>query len=170
MLSGRGITGGPAPSGSCGMGAIRVGMGLTSGQRITPGKPLVFARSPAEASGKLSGPSPGIPGACPPARFPGGAVAAAGAAQHIRNHAADGHSDGEQHGQRESQKRARHALGRLGLDASRGKREDSGQGSAGGEGEARQGGMLQQHGAYAGLQGDGDSKPGAEFAKEIALR
>ena len=29
--------------------------------------------------------------------------------------------------------------------------------------------MMQQHGADAGLQRDGDGKSGAEFAKEIAL-
>ena len=61
-------------------------------------------------------------------------------------------------------------LGGLGWTPRGGQREDGGQGDAGGEREARQGGMLQQHRADAGLQGDGDGKSGAEFAKEIALR
>ena len=70
MLSGRSITGGPPPSGVCGMGAIRVGMGLISGQRITPGKPLASATVPAEASGRSLGPSPGMPGGCPAGVLP----------------------------------------------------------------------------------------------------
>ena len=39
MLSGRTMAGTNDPSAVCGMGAISVGMGLISGQRITPGKP-----------------------------------------------------------------------------------------------------------------------------------
>ena len=140
MLSGRGITGVPPPSGVCGMGAIRVGMGLISGQRMTPGKPLASAMLPAEASGMIvGGRRPACREAGPAGVLPAALPLAAGAAHHIGNHAADGQADGEQDGERESEKGARHALGRFGLDAARGQREDGGQGGAGGEREAGQG-------------------------------
>ena len=139
MLSGRGMTGGRRHPAVCGMGAIKVGMGLISGQRMTPGKPLALARSPAEASGRSLAAVARHAGRLSRRRVAGGAVAAAGAAHQIGNHAADGHADGEQDGQRESQEGARHALGRLGLDAAGGQREDGGQGGAGGEARSRPG-------------------------------
>src|SRR3954452_15705058 len=61
MLMGRTRAGAKLPSAVCGMGAIRVGTGLISGQRITPGKPP-SARPAADAGGRRSGPEPGIPG------------------------------------------------------------------------------------------------------------
>ena len=92
-----------------------------------------------------------------------------GAVHHHGNQPADGEADGEQDGEGEPEKGARHALGRFGFDAARGQREDGGQGGAGGEAEAGEGMVVQQHGADAGLQGEGDGESGAEFAKEVAL-
>ena len=132
-------------------------MGLISGQSMTPGKPLGAAI--AGHAGRRSG-----------GRVAGGAVAAAGAAHEIGNHAADGEADRKQDGQGEPEKGAGHALGRPGgLHAAGRQREDGGQGGAGGEGEAGKDGMVQEHGADARLQGEGDSESGAKVSDEAAL-
>ena len=169
MLSGRGITGAPPPSGVCGMGAIKVGMGLIFGpeddSRKTAGVGQVSGGGVRQIVGSIARHAGRLSRGC----VAGGAVAVAGAAHHLRNHAADGEADGEQDGQREPEKGARHALGRLGFDSARCQREDGGERGAGGEGEAGEGMMVQHHRADAGLQGDGYGKSGAEFANEAAL-